>query len=83
DLLYKLLIRPQDEGVSIVIGEENQYEELREYSIVTATYNIGGGIFGTLGIIGPTRMEYSKTVPIMDFMSCALSTYLTDLFTKE
>ncbi|HZJ83880.1 MAG TPA: heat-inducible transcriptional repressor HrcA [Clostridia bacterium] len=83
DLLYKLLIRPQDEGVSIVIGEENQYEELREYSIVTATYNIGGGIFGTLGIIGPTRMEYSKTVPIMDFMSCALSTYLKDLFTEE
>lgn len=83
ELLYKLLIRPKEQGVSIVIGEENQFEELREYSIITATYNIGGGILGTLGIIGPTRMEYSKAVSIMDFMSETLSSYLTELFAKE
>jgi heat-inducible transcriptional repressor len=35
---------------------------------------------GTIGIIGPTRMEYSKAVSVMDYMGKALSTYLTRLF---
>lgn len=83
ELLYKLLIRSEDNGVSVTIGEENQYEKLREYSIVTATYNIGDRMLGTLGIIGPTRMKYSKAISVMDFMGKTLSSYLTQLFTEE
>lgn len=83
EFLYNLLTRSEGSGVSVTIGEENGYEELREYSIVTATYNIGGGTLGTLGIIGPTRMEYSKAVSVMDFMAKTLSNYLTQLFTKK
>ncbi|HZJ58252.1 MAG TPA: heat-inducible transcriptional repressor HrcA [Clostridia bacterium] len=83
ELLYRLLARSQDNGVSVTIGEENQCEELREYSIITATYNINGKTLGTMGIIGPTRMEYSKTISVMDFMGKTLSNYLTRLFSKE
>lgn len=83
ELLYELLIRSEGSGVLVTIGEENQYEELRDYSVVTATYSIGGRTLGTLGIIGPTRMEYSKAVSVMDFMAKTLSGYLTQLFSKE
>lgn len=82
DLLYNLLINPEKDGVAIIIGEENEYKELHEYSIVTATYRIGDRILGTLGIIGPTRMEYSKAVSVMDYMGKSLSDYLTKLFNQ-
>lgn len=82
ELLSRLLMQSENNGVSVTIGGENQHEELREYSIVTATYNIDGKTLGTLGIIGPTRMEYSKAVSIMDFMGKTLSGYLTQLFER-
>ncbi|NLJ40728.1 MAG: heat-inducible transcription repressor HrcA [Clostridiales bacterium] len=83
DLLYKLLAHFKGNGVSVTIGEENQYRELQDYSIVTTAYSVGGHVLGTLGIIGPTRMEYSKAVSVMDFMGKTLSRYLTQLFVKE
>lgn len=79
DLLSELFTRTDDNGVTVTIGEENQFEELREYSIVTTTYSIGSTTLGTLGIIGPTRMEYSKAISIMDFVGKTLSSYLTQL----
>ena len=82
ELLYKLLAKSPDKGVSVTIGEENQCAELRDYSIITATYNINGKTMGTMGIIGPTRMEYSKTISVMDFMGKTLSNYLTRLFSS-
>ena len=82
EFLYKLLVRSEDSGVSVTIGQENQYKELQEYSIVTATYSAGGRTLGTLSIIGPTRMEYSKAISVMDFMGKTLSEYLTQLFTE-
>ncbi len=83
DLLYDLLARNDGKGVSVTIGEENRHQELRDYSVVTATYSVGGRTLGTLGIIGPTRMEYSKAISVMDFMGKTLSSYLTQLFYKE
>ncbi|HHU77970.1 MAG: heat-inducible transcriptional repressor HrcA [Caldicoprobacterales bacterium] len=80
DLLYHILSRSNDGGVKVTIGTENPHEELKECSIVTATYSLGDRVLGTIGIIGPTRMEYSKAVSVMDYMGKALSTYLTRLF---
>ncbi|NLY43435.1 MAG: heat-inducible transcription repressor HrcA [Clostridiaceae bacterium] len=82
ELLYKMLSKPEKNGVSIVIGEENEHEDLKECSIVTATYKIGDKVLGTMGIIGPTRMEYSRVVAVIDHMGKSLSNYLTRLFNK-
>ena len=82
NLLYRMLVNSGDNGVSISIGAENKYEELRDCSIVSATYRMGDRILGTIGIIGPTRMEYSKAVSVMDYMGKALSQYLTKLYGK-
>jgi heat-inducible transcriptional repressor len=82
DLLYNFLAKTTDSGVSVSIGGENPYEEFRDCSIVTATYSLGDRILGTIGVIGPTRMEYSKAVSVMDYMGKALSRYLTKLYGK-
>ena len=80
DLLYNVLANNVHHGVKVSIGTENPYEELRDCSIVTATYSLGDRVLGTIGVIGPTRMEYSRAVSIMDYMGKALSRYLTRLY---
>ncbi len=82
DLLYHILASSQNDGVKVSIGTENPHKDLRDYSIVTATYSLGDRVLGTIGIIGPTRMEYSRAVSVMDYMGKALSNYLTKLYGK-
>jgi heat-inducible transcriptional repressor len=65
-------------GVVVRIGHENRMEELQECSLVTATYYIGGRPLGRLGVLGPTRMNYSKIIAVVDF----ISRYLGDTLTR-
>jgi len=65
------------EKVFVSIGSENNYQELTGYSFVSKEYKLGD-ISGTLGIIGPKRMEYSKVVAIVDYMAKMLSEVLTN-----
>lgn len=64
------------DDVFISIGRENENQKLDEYSFVTKEYNFGE-TSGTLGIIGPKRMEYSKVVAIVDYIAKMLSEVLT------
>jgi len=64
-------------GVTVVIGAENEVEPLRECSVVTSSYYIGTRERGTLGVIGPTRMDYDRTIPAVSFMARCLSDLLT------
>lgn len=64
-----------DNKVFISIGSENKYRKLNDYSLVSKEYKFGE-ISGTLGIIGPKRMEYSKIVAIVDYMAKLLSDIL-------
>lgn len=80
DLLYNLLSRFDKEGVMVVIGTENEYHEMQECSVVMTTYSIGNKVLGTMGLIGPTRMEYSKAVSIIRYVGESVSKYLTSLF---
>ena len=54
------------EGIQIFIGEESGYQMLDECSMVTAPYSVDGQVMGVLGVIGPTRMAYSRVIPIVD-----------------
>ena len=62
------------EDVSITIGSENKDEKYSEYSLITKEYKTGD-LTGTLGIVGPKRMEYSKII--------AAVVYIAELLTKE
>jgi len=60
-------------GVQVVIGEENRNETLRDLSLVFSRYGIPDRIGGTIGIIGPTRMNYRRAISTVDYISSILS----------
>lgn len=66
------LLKDRSPGVTVTIGDENTGEQLKDFSVITSTYRIGDHQ-GTLGIIGPTRMNYSKLVSLVDYTSRLVS----------
>lgn len=62
------------EGVQIFIGDESGYRVLDECSVVSAAYTVDGEVVGTLGVIGPTRMAYSRIIPLVDATAHLLGT---------
>lgn len=61
--------------VIIRIGKENKSERFNDYSLITKEYSIGD-ISGTIGVVGPRRMQYSKVIAIISYASQILSEYL-------
>jgi len=59
--------------INVYIGEENEKEELKDLSIVTFKHTVAGKDLGTIGIIGPKRMNYSKVISIMKYISKKLN----------
>lgn len=66
-----------DQRVKITIGSENQMEAMEDYSLVTSAYKYGDLPAGVLGIIGPKRMDYSRIIPLVRYMSELVSNLLT------
>jgi heat-inducible transcriptional repressor len=64
------------EGISITIGKEIERGEMESCSLVTSHYE-AGGLKGTIGIVGPTRMRYSKLVSLVDYTAKLLSGILS------
>ncbi|HHY06034.1 MAG TPA: HrcA family transcriptional regulator, partial [Clostridia bacterium] len=79
EVLQEVLNTGQKVGISVKIGKENPYEELENCSLITATYELEGRIIGTLGVLGPTRMEYAKAISIVEFLTLALTEGLRKL----
>ena len=51
-----------DNGIQVYIGDETPVQTMKDCSVVTANYDLGEGIRGTIGIIGPKRMDYEKVL---------------------
>ena len=49
-------------GIQVYIGDETPIQSMKDCSVVTANYDLGGGLRGTVGIIGPKRMDYEKVL---------------------
>ena len=62
---------------SVIIGSENNVPSLRECSVVTAPYFVGARERGSIGVVGPTRMNYDRAVPAVGFFARSLSHTLT------
>jgi len=78
-LPMRLLSASMNADVSIIIGSENEYEEFRDYSVITATYKLGDQIIGTIGVLGPKRMKYSYALSTVRFLRNKLSDILTKI----
>ena len=76
-LLHLLDVSQKAQGVQIYIGGESGLVPLDECTVVTAPYESGGQVIGTLGVIGPTRMAYERVIPIVDVTAKLLSNALS------
>jgi heat-inducible transcriptional repressor len=74
DLLQRVL---EDEGMKVVIGHENPEASLSDLSVVATTYRAGDRVMGTVGIVGPTRMEYARAIALVDHLAHVLTRFLT------
>lgn len=73
DLVADVLNTGVAENINIYIGEETEKEELKNFSIVTFNHLLEDKDIGTIGIIGPTRMDYSKVISVMKYISKKLN----------
>ena len=62
NLVTESMAQTSDIGIQVYIGNEAPIQNMKDCSVVTATYELGSGIRGTIGIIGPKRMDYEKVV---------------------
>ncbi len=74
-VLSDFLNQAQQEGLVITIGREHAIDEIINCSLVTASYKVGD-ICGTVGIIGPTRLPYSKAVSIVEYAARSITDLL-------
>lgn len=79
DVLHLLEQAINASGVQIFIGDESGYEVFDDCSVVTSPYEVDGEIIGVLGVIGPTRMNYEKVIPIVDVTARMLGSALNSL----
>lgn len=69
ELMLDILDSGVAKDINVYIGDENDKEELKDFSIVTFKHKVGDKDLGTIGIIGPKRMDYSKVISVMKYIS--------------
>ena len=77
-LVEQSLEENPETGIQVYIGDETRVKSMKDCSVVTATYELGEGMRGTIGIIGPKRMDYEKVVATLK----TLKHQLDDLYKK-
>ena len=79
ELVTKTLQSEENTGIQVYIGQETPVKMMKDCSVVTATYELGEGMQGTIGIIGPKRMDYENVMKTLK----TLKTELDAVFHKE
>ena len=60
-------------GTKVLVGPENVAEELKDTSVVMTKFDIGDGLQGMIGVVGPTRMDYAKVTARLSYFAESLS----------
>ena len=79
ELVQENLSDHNNTGIQVYIGEETPIQSMKDCSVVTATYELGEGMRGTIGIIGPKRMDYDKVIGTLK----TITHQLDDLYKKK
>jgi len=74
---------PSPDGVQVLIGGENQWDEMKDVSMVLARYGQKGKIGGLLGVVGPTRMQYGRAIAVVRYMAQVMNELLADVYGGE
>ena len=70
-------------SVQVMIGSEIDRESLHAFSAVVCRYGVAGQAMGTVGVIGPTRLQYDRAIPVVNHAATLLSGLATDLYPAE
>ena len=79
ELVTQTLSSQENKGIQVYIGNETPVQTMKDCSVVTATYELGEGMQGTIGIIGPKRMDYENVMTTLK----TLMVELDAIFHKE
>jgi heat-inducible transcriptional repressor len=71
---------PSANGVQVIISGENQWDEMKDVSMVLARYGQEGKVGGLLGVIGPTRMQYGRAIAVVRYMAQVMNELLADVY---
>jgi len=83
DLLTRTTHNSNVGGLQVLIGREGGRDELRQCSMVLARYGVPGLATGTLGVLGPMRMSYARTIPTVRYVAGLLSDLVNDTIAGE
>ncbi len=83
DLLQKTTTNSNIGGLQVLIGGEGEWEELRQCSMVIARYGVAGMATGMVGVLGPMRMSYARTIPTVRYVAGVLSDLVNDTIASE
>jgi heat-inducible transcriptional repressor len=83
NVMYQLLRSKYQHGIDVKIGQENKIQEMENCSLITASYSVGNEPIGTIAILGPTRMEYSRVISLLKLISNDMTHVLTSLYQNE
>jgi heat-inducible transcriptional repressor len=79
DLLTSTVLTTNVGGVQVLIGGEGTWEELRQCSMVLSRYGVPDLATGTLGVLGPIRMAYGRTISTVRFVASLLSDLVVEM----
>lgn len=79
DLLSRTVLSNDVGGVQVLIGGEGTWQELRDYSVVLSRYGVPGIATGTLGVLGPLRMSYGRSISAVRFIANLLSDLVIEM----
>ncbi|HLT57715.1 MAG TPA: heat-inducible transcriptional repressor HrcA [Limnochordales bacterium] len=80
DILNEVLsVAARGGGTTVIIGHENPVAGLRECSVVSSAYRLGDEVIGVIGVLGPTRMDYSRAVGMVEYVADQLTEALDAL----
>jgi len=72
-----------DRGVHVIIGKENKSETIQNYSVVISQYGLPGEAIGCIAVIGPTRMQYARSIASVDYLAEVLTGLMAWLYGRK
>ena len=63
------VVDASNEGITVKIGQENELTAMKDCTVITVPYESSNGHKGAISIFGPTRMEYSKIIPLLEYIA--------------
>ena len=73
-----LALQPESREMQIFIGAESEFSSQGDVTVIASPYGSGDNVLGTVGVIGPTRMNYQRIIGLVDFTAQVLSKGLDD-----